>query len=357
MDVSETQVQAQVTADHDDITPQVQHRLLHVDTQMAHLQTQVERLMAEASAISSQFTVLLRHMTDPQPLQGLHERLVELLEHEENHQEQLNLLVSKLADLAGKEQLAELTSTITRLGRTQFKSNALGETREQHIERSLSTLQELLTQREQHQTQSEHRLQEQFAEMRQEARGELAAELLPALDSVDLALASGQALVARQRQEIAAWEQQQARTTLLLELPAPVTGTWQKLRRKFVGHAVPVTSTPHKPCPLPEAVTAMPDVLDAWLQGLTLMRERFLAVLASEGIEAMEALHAPFDPRLHVAVQAESRDDVAPQTVIRVLRQGYRQQQRVLRYAEVVVARAADGQQPVNIVPQEAHDE
>jgi hypothetical protein len=40
-----------------------------------------------------------------------------------------------------------------------------------------------------------------------------------------------------------------------------------------------------------------------------------------------------------------------------VLRQGYRQHQRVLRYAEVVVARAADGQQPVTTEPQEAHDE
>src|SRR3989442_11481927 len=81
------------------------------------------------------------------------------------------------------------------------------------------------------------------------------------------------------------------------------------------------------------------------------------AVLAGEGIEVMAALHTSFDPHVHVAVQTEIRDDVAPQTVIRVLRQGYRQHQRVLRYAEVVVARAADGQQPVTTEPQEAHDE
>jgi hypothetical protein len=178
---------------------------------------------------------------------------------------------------------------------------------------------------------------------------------LPVLDSVDLALASGQALVVRQRQEIAAWEQQ-ARVAQAPELP-PATSAWQKLRRKVAGQAVSVPLTPPALCPLPEAVTAMPDVLDAWLQGLTLMRERFLAVLAGEGIEVMAALHTPFDPHLHVAVQTEIRDDVAPHTVIRVLRQGYRQQQRVLRYAEVVVARAADGQHPVSIEPQGAHDE
>lgn len=357
MDVSETQVQAQVTAENGDITRQVQHRLLHVDTQMTHIQAQVERLVAEASATNSQFAVLLRHMTDSHPLQGVHERLVELVEHVESHQEQLGLMVSKLAEVAGKEQLAELTSTVTRLGRTQFKSNALGETKEQHIERSLSTLQELLTHREQHHTQRDHRLEEQFEEGRREARGELAAELLPALDGVDLALASGQALVVRQRRDIVAWDQQHSSATLLQESPPAAMGIWQKLRRRFTGHTLSVPSTPPEPCPLPEAVTATPDVLEAWLQGLTLVRDRFLAVLASEGIEAIAALHAPFDPRLHVAVQAESRDDVAPHTVIGVLRQGYRQQQRVLRYAEVVVARAADGQQPVNTVPQEAHDE
>jgi molecular chaperone GrpE (heat shock protein) len=353
MNVAKTQ--AQGTTDHGEISHQVQNRLLHIDTQMTHIRAQVERLITEASTSSSQFTVLLRHMTDPQPLQGVHERLVALLEHVENQQEQLNLVVSKLPELAGTEQLAEISGTLTRLGRTQFKSNALGETREQHIERSLHTLQELLAQREQHHTQSQHSLEEQLETVRQEARGELAAALLPALDSVDLALASGQALVVRQRQEIAAWEQQ-ARAAQAPELP-PATSAWQKLRRKVAGQAVSVPLTPPAPCPLPEAVTAMPDVLDAWLQGLTLMRERFLAVLAGEGIEVMAALHTPFDPHVHVAVQTEIRDDVAPHTVIRVLRQGYRQHQRVLRYAEVVVARAADGQQPVTTEPQEAHDE
>ena len=72
------------------------------------------------------------------------------------------------------------------------------------------------------------------------------------------------------------------------ELPPPCRA-WQKLRRKFAGQTVSVPLTPPAPCPLPEAVTAMPDALDAWLQGLTLLRERFLAVLADESIEVMAA--------------------------------------------------------------------
>jgi hypothetical protein len=237
--------QAQVTTDTGEISHQVQNRLVHIDTQMAHIRAQVERLITEASTSSSQFTVLLRHMTDPQPLQGVHERLVALLEHLENQQEQLNLVVSTLPELADKAQLVAISDTMTRLGRTQFKSNALGETRDQHIERSLNTLQELLAQREQHQTQSQHSLAEQLETVRQEARGELAAALLPALDSVDLALASGQALVVRQRQEIAAWEQQ-ARAAQAPELP-PATSAWQKLRRKVAAQAVSVPLTPPAP--------------------------------------------------------------------------------------------------------------
>ena len=357
MDGAHTQAQAQSPAADADMTRQVQHRLLHLDTQMAHMQAQVERLMAEASEANSQFAVLLRHITDPHPLQGVQARLGDLIEHVESNREQLDLMVSQLAALAGKEQLTELASTLTRLGRTQFKSNALGETQAQHIERALAILQELVTHREQRQDQSEHQREAQCEAVRQEARGALAAELLPALDSVELALASGQALVIRQRQEIAAWEQQHASPSRPEESPPPITGAWQKLRLKLAAHAAPASSPPHEPGHLPEAVTTMPDVLAAWLQGLMLVRDRFLAVLATEGIEAIEALHTPFDPRLHIAVQAETRDDVAPNTVIRVLRQGYRQQQRVLRYAEVSVARAIACQPPVNPVPQEAPDE
>jgi molecular chaperone GrpE (heat shock protein) len=357
MHAPDTHIHGPSVAEDIHMTHQVQQRLLHLDTQMAHLHAQVECLLADATEANGQVATLVRHVTDPHPLEAVHQRLAELAEQMEANRDQLNLLAQKLAELAGKEQLVELASTITRLSRTQFKSNALGETKEQQIERAMATLQDLVTRREQLHDQLEHRRQERFDEVRQEARAEFAAELLPALDSVELALASGQALVARQRQELAAWDQQQAGTTLPAEPQPPAAGLWQKLRLTFTGPAAPVLPTPPEPPGLPDAVTAMPDVLEAWLQGLTLVRDRFLAFLAAEGIEAMQALDTPFDPYLHVAMQAETRDDVAPHTVVRVLRQGYRQQHRVLRYAEVVVARAGAGPQPVSPAPQEAYHE
>src|SRR6266446_4199053 len=237
MHAPETQVQAPSEAENAHMTHQMQQRLLHLDAQIAHIYAQVERLMSDTTEANSQVTVLVRHLTDPQPLQAVHERLAELAEHVEANREHVDLLASKLAELAGKEQLAELASTITRLGRTQFKSNTLGETKEQQIERSLVTLQDLVTHREQLQAQWEHRHQERFEEVRQEARGELAAELLPALDSVELALASGQALLHQQRQEIAAWDQQQASTPQQGEPLPSATGVWRKLRLPFTGRA------------------------------------------------------------------------------------------------------------------------
>jgi hypothetical protein len=43
-------------------------------------------------------------------------------------------------------------------------------------------------------------------------------------------------------------------------------------------------------------------------------------------------------------METELRSDVSSGVIVKVLRKGYRQQDRVLRYAEVVVARALDVQ-------------
>ena len=76
------------------------------------------------------------------------------------------------------------------------------------------------------------------------------------------------------------------------------------------------------------------------------MRDRFLALLAQEGITPIQALRQPFDPRLHVIVQSEQRTDLPPNTIVREVRRGFRQNDRVLRYAGVVVAREPNGASP-----------
>lgn len=369
---------------------QIQQRLLNLVLQVERMQTRLESLADESETSSDQLRAILQHLTNTQAAQALNERLAELATQRATEQEQLAALaqdVEKLArydqlerlfdSMAGREQLAALTQsveqlarhdqidrllelvaernqlasleeTIRKLSRTQFKSNTLGETREQQITNALATLQEIATRREQQRESQTLRASQELTDARSEGRSLMAAELLPALDSLELVLENGQQLLARQRSQIeAALSAQQAYLTALSDAltqgPAPESperGFWQRLW----GTYAPLPAAPN---PLPEVPTERVDeaflninqATTAWLQGLSLVRDRFVSLLAGEGIQPIDALHQPFDPHLHVAVETEVRTDVPPDTVVHVARQGYRQHNRILRYAEVVVAR------------------
>ena len=352
MQEPESDLRPQVATDSQ-TSLQAQQRLLQMDHKLAHLHAQVENLVADATRAHGQLTALIRHVTDPHSLDEVHERLAELAARIEAGREQLDALPNHLADLASRQQLAELAASVTKLGRTQFKSNALGESKEAQIERSLKTLQEMLAAREERQEQAGRQHQERFDEERRAARGELAADLLPALDGVELALESGEALVRQQQQAITAWQASRARLDSQEETPAP-PGLWEKLRANWTRPAAPALPDAGGPPNPSESLTEMPDAVAAWLQGLALVRDRFLGLLSAEGLAEIQALDAPFEPRLHVAVKIETRGDVPPNTVVGVLRKGYRQHQRVLRYAEVVVAQAETAPESIPADSEEA---
>ena len=375
---------------------QIQNRLLNLATQIDHIQNQLEELVTDTRASSEHVMALTHYLTDPQSLQTVHERMAELAAHLVDNQEQVIALtqaiqqtadraqVERLAQtvadreqleriaqsLAGaanqeqmerllqsvahREQVASLEEALKKLNRTQFKTNTLGESKEQQVSSALATLQTIAINREKVQENLNARATQQMTQTRAEARAELAAELLPALDSLEMALESGTTLL--DHQQARANDIAHTQSSYLTDLAAYLTtveqrqtaittppGFWQRM------FGSPPEPQPQAPLPPPRPVdvdqlqTVFDDThqsLHAWLQGLALVRDRFTALLHSEGIQRIDALQQPFDPRLHVAVEAETRDDVTPDTVVRVLRQGYRQRNRVLRYAEVVVARA-----------------
>ncbi|HZR97140.1 MAG TPA: nucleotide exchange factor GrpE [Chloroflexota bacterium] len=76
-----------------------------------------------------------------------------------------------------------------------------------------------------------------------------------------------------------------------------------------------------------------------WVQGLALIERKLRAALEAMGLERIAAEGQPFDPWEHEAVLHEERSDVAPGTVAAVARPGYRLGGRVLRPAQVVVAK------------------
>jgi molecular chaperone GrpE len=77
------------------------------------------------------------------------------------------------------------------------------------------------------------------------------------------------------------------------------------------------------------------------LQGIELVRRRFLAALAAHGVTPLAAHGERFDPAVHEAVSVVRATSPADHDrVAAVVREGYRRGDELLRPAAVVVARA-----------------
>lgn len=88
------------------------------------------------------------------------------------------------------------------------------------------------------------------------------------------------------------------------------------------------------------AMEHVPEGTDAsWLRGIELTLQKLHDVLASVGVEPIEAVGAPFDPKLHEAIGSEESSEHPEGTVVSELRRGYRTHDRVLRPSLVKLAR------------------
>jgi molecular chaperone GrpE len=197
------------------------------------------------------------------------------------------------ADGAALERLEE---DLRRLGKAQFKANVLAESQSARWDEALSALGDDELEREQ-------LVEALITERVADARRELLETILPAVDGIDKAIAGGRRyLRVRDR---AAEKPDVTREQAILVSPADRA------------------------------------MLAGWLDGLRLVRERLLAILEAGDVTPIPTVGCRFDPYLHVAVGTTSEDDVAPGTVAKEERRGYRTPDGVLRYAEVIVRRAA----------------
>ena len=88
------------------------------------------------------------------------------------------------------------------------------------------------------------------------------------------------------------------------------------------------------------ALEHAPEGIDeSWLKGLQMTFRKLEGVLASVGVERIDAVGAAFDPSLHEAIGSDDTSDQPEDTVVAELRPGYRMHDRVLRPALVKVAR------------------
>ena len=78
---------------------------------------------------------------------------------------------------------------------------------------------------------------------------------------------------------------------------------------------------------------------EAWLRGVRMTFQHLEEALASVGVQPIEAVGRPFDPKLDEAIGSEESGEHPDDTVLAELRRGYRMHDRVLRPALVKVAR------------------
>ena len=78
------------------------------------------------------------------------------------------------------------------------------------------------------------------------------------------------------------------------------------------------------------------------LEGIKLIQRKLTGVLESEGVAAIEAVGLMFNPLEHEAVGTEESGEMEPGYVTRILRLGFRLHDRVIRPAQVMVARAPE---------------
>jgi molecular chaperone GrpE len=78
---------------------------------------------------------------------------------------------------------------------------------------------------------------------------------------------------------------------------------------------------------------------DEVVQGVRLIYGNLLATLERFGVTRMETLHAPFDPKYHMAVAHLESKDVESNHVMEIVQHGYTINGNVLRPAKVVIAK------------------
>ena len=95
-------------------------------------------------------------------------------------------------------------------------------------------------------------------------------------------------------------------------------------------------------------------VASGWLEGLQLVLRNLAHLLASEGVTKIDAEGQPFEPWEHEAVSYEESPGNEEGIVLRVVRDGYRLHDKVLRPAQVAVSKKTQPPSPLETTNEEA---
>lgn len=93
------------------------------------------------------------------------------------------------------------------------------------------------------------------------------------------------------------------------------------------------------------------------LQGVKMVEARLRSVLQEHGCQKIDAADTAFDPAQHEAILHQPSDQHEPGSVMQVTQQGYRLHDRVLRPAQVIVAKQPEDSQAQNDPSAESESE
>ena len=88
------------------------------------------------------------------------------------------------------------------------------------------------------------------------------------------------------------------------------------------------------------ALTAVKDADPSVRDGVQMILDQLLGVLKESGVEPVDAMGQPFDPNLHEALSQEETTEVEEGKVVQQVQRGYKLNERLVRPARVVVAKA-----------------
>ena len=109
---------------------------------------------------------------------------------------------------------------------------------------------------------------------------------------------------------------------------------------RFVGDLLPIKDSMDLGY---DALDATTDI-DAIREGMTLTAKMFDTALEKAGVVAIDPTGEAFDPEFHQAMAMQPSSDAAPGTVLAVMQKGYLLNERLIRPAMVVVAKAPDAE-------------
>ena len=243
--------------------------------------------------------VLFRH--SGKKIQELKKDALEVLDKQLAEMMQVGAFLSTRDFSEIENELLDFAKSIQKSGRESYKTNMLFEAKQEKDSQAFQELERKLARTEKILLELKHGWGEK-------ANSQLLKNLLPVLDGLDNALNS----FAIHRQK---------------SIAEDICNKGRMIFRKFFQRTKAMSAD-------------VPFDYNSWFEGLKMVQGRLLAILGQENVRPIKSVGEIFNPQYHIVVGTEKRNDVAEGFIVSEHLKGYLQNDKVLRFAEVVVAKS-----------------